>query len=103
MKKPINREWDRHDIFAEVKRQGLTLTGIAKEAGIYKSACRQALFGNSAPGAMAIAAAIKVPFHTLFISIYPRECRAAAQTRRKRGKGESANAPHVVQVARRSA
>lgn len=66
------KPWDRFSIFAEVKRQGMTLTGIAKDAGLHESACRMGLLGTSRPGAEAIAAALNVPFRTLFPSSYTR-------------------------------
>ncbi len=65
------RDWDRHDIRAEVERQGLSLTRIAKNAGLYASACRYGLMGQSRPGAEAIAEALGIPFHELFANIPP--------------------------------
>lgn len=64
------RKWDRHAIRAEIHRRGMTLTGIAKDAGLYASACRQGLMGLSRPGAEAIAAALKLPFRELFPDAY---------------------------------
>lgn len=58
--------WDRHSIKAEVHRRGLTLTGIARDAGLHDSACRKALFGLDRKGADAIATALSIPFDTLF-------------------------------------
>lgn len=66
------QKWDRHAIRAEVHRRGFTLTGIAKNAGLADSACRQALLGISRPGAMALAAALGIPFRTLFPDQYSR-------------------------------
>jgi Ner family transcriptional regulator len=60
------REWDRHAINAEVRRRGLNLTDIARDAGLYESACRQGIIGKSRPGAEAIATALGIPFRTLF-------------------------------------
>lgn len=60
------RVWDRHDILAEVKRQKMSLTGIARAAGLYDCACRQGLAGGSRPGAQALADALKIPFAVLF-------------------------------------
>ncbi|RWE55166.1 MAG: transcriptional regulator [Mesorhizobium sp.] len=64
--------WDRHAINAELRRRGMTLTGIAKSAGLYSSACRQGIIGLSRPGAEAIAAALDIPFRTLFPTLYTR-------------------------------
>lgn len=64
--------WDRHAINAEIRRRGMTLTGIAKSADLYSSACRQGIIGLSRPGAEAIAAALDIPFRTLFPTLYTR-------------------------------
>lgn len=63
---PPPAEWDRHAIKAEINRRGMTLTGIARAAGLSESACRRALFGLDRRGADAIADAIGIPFDTLF-------------------------------------
>lgn len=61
------QEWDRHAIAAEVKRRGMTLTGIAIEAGLYENACRGCLSERwSLNGAMAIARALDIPVEVLF-------------------------------------
>lgn len=59
-------DWDRHSIKAEIHRRNMTLTGIAREAGLTESACRKALFGLDRKGADAIADALGIPFDTLF-------------------------------------
>ena len=64
--------WDRHSIKAEVERRGLSLTGIAIDAGLYESACRQGIAGGSRSGAQAIADALGIPFRTLFPTQYRR-------------------------------
>lgn len=64
--------WDRHAINAEIRRRGMTLTGIARDAGMHDSACRQGIIGISRPGAEAIAAALKIPFRELFPDSYTR-------------------------------
>lgn len=64
--------WDRHAINAEIRRRGMTLTGIARDAGLYDSACRQGIIGLSRPGAEAIAAALGLPFRELFPDLYTR-------------------------------
>lgn len=64
--------WDRHAINAEVRRRGMTLTGIAQDAGLYSSACRQGIIGMSRPGAEAIANALGIPFRVLFPDLYTR-------------------------------
>lgn len=66
------KAWDTHAIKAEVWRRGMTLQGIALSAGLYKSACRQGLFGTSRKGAQAIATALGIPFRELFPDNYTR-------------------------------
>jgi lambda repressor-like predicted transcriptional regulator len=64
------RKWDRHAIKAEVHRRGLTLTGIARDAGLYDCACSQGINGGSLAGAQALAKAIGVPVEELFPDRY---------------------------------
>lgn len=66
------KKWDRHEILAEIRRRGMTLTGIARDAGLYDSACRAGMIGASRPGAEAIAAALGIPFRELFPDSYTR-------------------------------
>ncbi|PZU43893.1 MAG: hypothetical protein DI566_13300 [Microbacterium sp.] len=75
--------WDRHAILAEVRRRGLTLTGIAVAAGLYDAACRQALNGGSLKGAQAISNAIGVPVSELFPDRYTSR-RPAHQDRNRK-------------------
>lgn len=63
-------EWDRHAIKAEVHRRGMTLTGIAVDAGLHPSTCRQGLLGCNRRGAIAIADALGIPFEELFPTSY---------------------------------
>jgi lambda repressor-like predicted transcriptional regulator len=74
--------WDRHAINAEVRRRGMSLTGIAKDAGLYASACRQGLLGSSRPGAQALANALGIPFRTLFPDSYTRGRHGEGETNR---------------------
>lgn len=67
--KPV---WDRPAIIAELHRRGMTLTGIAIDAGMYPSAARQGIGGQSRRGAQAIADALGVPFDELFPTMYLR-------------------------------
>lgn len=92
-------KWDRHAINAEVRRRGMTLTGIAKDAGLYESACRQGLLGVSRPGAEAIAKAIEVPFRELFPDTYTRGRHYEADTIRKHGRDASPKAKAVLDGA----
>ncbi len=64
------KKWDRKAIKEELLRQGKTLTGIARDAGLYDSACRAGMIGASRPGAEAIANALGVPFREMFPDSY---------------------------------
>ncbi|MFN3319982.1 MAG: helix-turn-helix domain-containing protein [Allorhizobium sp.] len=64
------KKWDRAAIKAELLRQNKTLTGIARDAGLYDSACRAGIIGASRPGAEAIAKALGVPFREMFPDSY---------------------------------
>ncbi|MAW85650.1 MAG: hypothetical protein CMJ42_03870 [Phyllobacteriaceae bacterium] len=79
---PTLKAWDRFAIEMEVKRRGLNFTEIALDAGLYESACRQALIGRSRPGARAIAAALGIPFEVLFKDIPPYDTMILKEQRR---------------------
>jgi lambda repressor-like predicted transcriptional regulator len=64
------KKWDRPAIKKALLDKGLTLTGIALDAGLYASACRAGLIGASRPGAEAIAKALGVPFREMFPDSY---------------------------------
>lgn len=67
---PTTKKWSRTAIKEELLRQNKTLTGIARDAGLYPSACRQGIIGASRRGAEAIAAALGVPFREMFPDSY---------------------------------
>lgn len=94
------RKWDRPGILAEVQRRGLTLTGIAKDADLYESACRQGMIGASRRGAEAIAKAIGVPFRELFPDSYTRGRHNETNTSsNSSGNGSAKCAPVVDERA----
>lgn len=64
--------WDRHTILAEIRRRGMTLSGIAEDAGLEGSAARHGIARRNRRGAMAIAAALGIPFDTLFPGYHAR-------------------------------
>lgn len=64
------QKWTRQKIKDELLRQNKTLTGIARDAGLYESACRQGFIGASRRGAEAIASALGVPFREMFPDQY---------------------------------
>ena len=80
--------WDRHAIKAEVHRRGMTLTGIARDAGLAENACRKALFGIDRKGADALAVALGIPFDTLFPAGFHQSRSSQRHASPKRG-GES--------------
>lgn len=97
-------EWDRHSIKAEIHRRGMSLRGIARDAGLSDSACRLALMGLSRKGADAIATALDIPFDTLFpLGMFSRSRSShvkpsAKQSRESRQK----NVPTVDEERRRA-
>ncbi|TPI09176.1 helix-turn-helix domain-containing protein [Mesorhizobium sp. B4-1-1] len=91
--------WDRHAINAEIRRRGMTLTGIAKDAGLYDSACRQGIIGSSRPGAEAIAAALNIPFRTLFPTQYTRGRHDEADITSRPRESGSANVALILDNA----
>lgn len=74
------KTWTREEIKRELLKQNKTLTGIARDAGLYDSACRAGMIGASRPGAEAIAAALGVPFREMFPDSYTRGRHVSAET-----------------------
>jgi len=78
--------WDRHTILAEVRRRGMTLSGIAQDAGLEGSACRHGIARRNRNGAKAIAAALGISFDVLFPSYHERGHNSEANlSLKKRG------------------
>ena len=93
MTKPNSAVWDRHAINAEVRRRGMTLTGIALDAGLSESAARQGIIGYNRRGAQAIADALDIPFRVLFPDSYTRGRHSEGNTTlnvRSRGSAKAA-------------
>lgn len=63
---------DRYDILAEVKRRGMTLSGIASDAGYDPSVCRHGIARRNRKGAQAIADALGISFDRLFPGYHAR-------------------------------
>jgi len=82
------RKWDRETIKKELLRQNKTLTGIARDAGLYDSACRAGIIGASRPGAEAIAQALGVPFREMFPDAYTHGRHDGSETSSNR-KGKA--------------
>lgn len=77
------KKWTRQTIKEELLRQGKTLTGIARDAGLGETACRQGFIGSNRRGAEAIAAALGVPFREMFPDSYTRGRHDAGETTSK--------------------
>lgn len=83
--------WTADDVREEVRRRHLSLTGIARAAGLPEDACRKALHGYSRRGADALAEALGIPFDTLFPDGFVRSRRQASvkqlqESRQKRDR-----------------
>ena len=84
--------WNRHTIKAAIGLRGLTMTAIAKDAGLESWQVRHGLRGNNRIGAEAIADALGIPFRTLFPDSYlngtvneaDTTCKSAPSTRENR-------------------
>ena len=97
------KKWDRAGILAEVRRQGKTLTGIARDNDLYSSACRQGIIGASRRGAEAIAKAIGVPFRELFPDSYSQGRHDEGKTSSNKSCNTSAKAPAISDGSRSAA
>lgn len=96
------KKWDRTAIKQELLRQNKTLTGIARDAGLYPSACRAGMIGASRRGAEAIASALGVPFREMFPDSYTlgrherdeptsnKSCNTSAKKRSTADRAQSA-------------
>ncbi|KAA5603746.1 transcriptional regulator [Roseospira marina] len=58
--------WDRHQIAAEVKRRGSTLSAISLQAGLPEAACRNALIRKYQAAERAIGRFLGVPLWELW-------------------------------------
>lgn len=89
------KKWDRRAIKDELLRQNKTLTGIARDAGLNDSACRQGIIGASRKGAEAIAAALGVPFRDMFPDSYTlgRHDGGDTTSKRKQKASQKHDAP----------
>jgi len=96
------KKWDRAAIKDELLRQNKTLTGIARDAGLYSSACRQGFIGASRPGAEALAAALGVPFREMFPDMYTRGRHDSPNTTSNKPPRDSAKTPRSADTAERA-
>lgn len=64
--------WDKPAITAEVHRRGKTLTEIAVEAGLHRSACRSAVVRRHIGGEQAIADFLGLPPEAIWPERYAK-------------------------------
>ncbi len=57
---------DKHDILALVRRRGMSLSGIARDAGRHPSVCAHGIARRNMNGAKIIADALGIDFERLF-------------------------------------
>lgn len=89
---------DRHSVFMEIRKRGMTLSGIALDAGLDPSACRHGIDMKNRRGAEAIADALGWPFDYAFPN-YPDNRRvhnSDANVSLKRAPKSRQNSPDVV-------
>lgn len=65
------KNWDRHEIRAEIHRRGSSLTALAIAEGLTPSACRVALCRPLPSGEKAISDFLGVPVFVLWPDRYP--------------------------------
>ena len=88
--------WTPDDIRAEVRRRHLSLTGIARAAGLPEDACRKALYGYNRRGADALAEALGIPFDTLFPTGFIQSRRNATVKRLHESRQKRAPSPDTA-------
>jgi Ner family transcriptional regulator len=76
---------DRYDVLAEVKRRGMSLSGIAEDNGYEASVCRHGIARRNYKGAKAIADALGEPISRLFPGYHPRGHNSDANASLKKG------------------
>ncbi|MEO2038164.1 MAG: helix-turn-helix domain-containing protein [Martelella sp.] len=89
--KQAAKNWDRHEILAEIRRRGMTLSGIAEDAGLEASACRHGIARRNRKGAVAIADALGIPFETLFPGYHARGHNSDANLSLKKRRASRQN------------
>ncbi|MGO4558284.1 helix-turn-helix domain-containing protein [Mesorhizobium sp. 2RAF21] len=67
-----SQEWDRHSILAHMRREKMTLEGIAKRYGLPLSGVKNIWTRPNEKAERAIADFIGVPVETLFRDRYPK-------------------------------
>jgi Ner family transcriptional regulator len=83
-------------ILALVKQRGMTLSGIAADAGLEASACRHGIAMRNRRGAEAIAAALGMPFKILFPDYHNRGHNSDANLSLKKPSKSRPNASENI-------
>lgn len=95
--------WTRSAIKAELLLRNKTLTGIARDAGLNETACRQGIIGSNRKGAEAIAEALGVPFREMFPDSYTRGRHDSVNTTSNTKSNASPKEPKAVDSDRNAA
>lgn len=88
--------WDRNLILALIRQRGMTLSGIAEDAGLEGSVCRHGIAGRNRRGAQAIADALGIKFETLFPDYHSRGHNSDANLSLKKQQESRPNSKNVV-------
>ncbi|TAD88263.1 MAG: hypothetical protein EAZ99_14575 [Alphaproteobacteria bacterium] len=82
-------QWDRYSIIAELGRRGLTLSGVAEQAGLKPRTCSLALTHSTPKGERALADALQVALHELFPDRWSESGQRLLRRGRPRGQKHS--------------
>lgn len=78
----IKPDWDRHTITAEIRRKGLTFSGLSRAHGLHNTSIRTALYQSAPKYEVIIAEVIGVAPEEIWPSRYTAEAIAANPYRR---------------------
>jgi Ner family transcriptional regulator len=87
--------WDKHSIKAEIHRRGATLTQLALDHGLYRSACRGTFLKPCPKADRVISTFLCIPLHEL----WPDRYDSAGNRLRAKRKSNSIRSRRKSQVA----
>ena len=87
---------DKHDILALVRRRGMSLSGIARDAGRHPSICAQGIARRNINGAKLIADALGIDFERLFPGYRNYSHNSDANLSLKQGRSSRQKRPSDV-------
>ncbi|KPF98837.1 hypothetical protein IP86_10990 [Rhodopseudomonas sp. AAP120] len=93
------RTWDRYSIKAEIERRGESLTGLAIDADLEKSACRVALVRRNIRGEKVIAAFLGVSVEELWPDRYKAPKRKTIAERERLARQKRDATPDIGEAA----